>query len=261
LIRVNGTLVRIISGHFGNTEDLLDLRLQNEYMVDRLKNHHKGIPIVFTSYVTTPPHTDRHLQLLNAGLKDTTDSLDRYCLYTLYKDLALIDFQRIDAQGKSDTELQIGTFRLLNSENDPYLENLKGKTCEDAKDDVVLCDKLSDRCGWCQLETIGHCYNATITNYLGCQAFDGGWHGKVPIVDQVVATKEQVHEFYLNQLKACEKSSDRIQFVNRTARNTESGAEWDVDVVWRQSTSLFYSWTAYRNTWSSPIFYYQGGYW
>lgn len=263
MIRVNGTLVRVISGHFGNTEDKLDLKLQNEYMVDRLANYHKGVPTIFTAYVTTPPFLDRHVELLQAGLKDSTNSLDRYCLYTLYRDLVMTDFQRVDAEGKSDTELQIGTFRLI-EKNDPHIESLTNKTCADAANDVVLCDQLADRCGWCQLETLGHCYQATNANYLGCEAFDGSWHGKVPADARAVnhiATKEQVQEFYKAQVRASRKSTDRIDFVNRTDISSHTGEQYDVDVIWRQNGNLFYEWNTFRTTWSSPIFEYQESYW
>jgi hypothetical protein len=107
LLRVNGSLVRVIASHFGNTEDVLDLELQTQYVIDMLGDKHADLPTIFTSYITSDPYSERHCRLLQTGMQDSTNSLDRYCLYTMYRNIDMVKFDRVDAGGRSDTELQV----------------------------------------------------------------------------------------------------------------------------------------------------------
>jgi len=78
---VYGTSVNVIVAHFGNTEDTLDLKLQANYLADLVAAKKDSFsPTFFIGYLTMGPYSSRYTQLMKAGFKDTSNSLDRYCL-------------------------------------------------------------------------------------------------------------------------------------------------------------------------------------
>ena len=100
-----------------NTEDYLDRELQTHALIDIVRKSKE--PIVILSYLTSPPYgyTIKHLRI--AGMIDpimnepTHPWFFRYCQYVLYRGLALQHYWRRPDSETSDTELQIGTFKLL----------------------------------------------------------------------------------------------------------------------------------------------------
>jgi len=178
-VKVNNTLVNVIVSHFGNTEDKLDLELQANYLANLIAAKKDSFsPTVFIGYLTMEPFSERYVQLMQAGFRDSSNSLDRYCLYILYKDLQVLNFERYDKGDISDTEAQVGTFVL---KSQPNLTLPSAEYCR-AFNDSVSCQD-SQVCGWCQLKSSGSCYEPEQNS--GCLAFNGAWIGpqgaKTPI--------------------------------------------------------------------------------
>jgi hypothetical protein len=112
---------------------------------------------------------------LQSGLIDAFHSLDRYCLYTMYRDIDLVSFERIPQGERSDTEIQASTWTLRKEKYIP--PPTSPELCRPLSHDSSLC-QATQACGWCQIESSGACYELNETNYLGCLAFDGAWIGK-----------------------------------------------------------------------------------
>jgi hypothetical protein len=112
VIRVDGEPVSVLVTHFGNTEDVLDRKLQTEGLAEAArKTPH---PAIVLSYITDKPHSENYKHILNVGgLKDTTDDLRRYCEYIFYKGLELVNFYRYAGDTLSDTEAQVGSWKLI----------------------------------------------------------------------------------------------------------------------------------------------------
>lgn len=112
VITVDGQPVSVIVTHFGNTEDVLDRKLQTEGLAQAAAQ--TPYPAVVLSYITDKPHSENYNYILSVGgLKDTTTDLKRYCEYIFYKGLELVDFYRYNGDTLSDTEAQVGSWRLL----------------------------------------------------------------------------------------------------------------------------------------------------
>jgi len=110
LIRVDGKLVNVLVTHFGNTEDAFDRQLQTTAMANIVRNQTN--PIIVLSYITAKPYSKNYLELIESGLIDTTDDINRYCQYIFYKGLKLLSFERWSGETISDTEAQYATFVL-----------------------------------------------------------------------------------------------------------------------------------------------------
>lgn len=87
---------RVIVTHFGNTEDWLDLEMQTNTVVELIKSRESFQPTILLGYLTTVPFSDRYIRIIESGLRDTLNSLDRYCEYILYKDIDPVSLIRVD---------------------------------------------------------------------------------------------------------------------------------------------------------------------
>ncbi|KAK0043047.1 PGAP2-interacting protein [Biomphalaria pfeifferi] len=117
-INISGTIVEFVVTHMGNDRDVLDRKLQAEFLAKELKNSLN--PAVFLGYVTSAPRSENYYHLLREGhMKDIdpTDE-DRWCQYIMYKKLIRLGYARISHGGLSDTEVQLGTFQIPDNLND-----------------------------------------------------------------------------------------------------------------------------------------------
>jgi hypothetical protein len=115
VIRVDGELVTVLVTHFGNTEDVLDRQLQTEGLADAARN--STYPTIVLSYITDKPHSANYNHIVKVGgLTDTTTDLKRYCEYIFYKGLELVQFYRWTGDRLSDTEAQVGSWKLHKKE-------------------------------------------------------------------------------------------------------------------------------------------------
>ena len=71
-------------------------------------------PIIFVGYVVTKPHQPQYKLLMDGTTVkdiDPTDT-DRWCEYIAYKGLERVGYARISHGGITDTEMQVGRFRI-----------------------------------------------------------------------------------------------------------------------------------------------------
>ncbi|GAM20345.1 hypothetical protein SAMD00019534_035200 [Acytostelium subglobosum LB1] len=108
VIKVDDVEVNVIVTHFGNTEDVLDRKLQAQGAADIITKN--DMPTVFLSYITEKTGGDNYKTLRSTGLEDTTTER-RYCEYVFYKGLEMTEFKRWPCGEISDTEGQLTTFR------------------------------------------------------------------------------------------------------------------------------------------------------
>eukprot|EP00762_Andalucia_godoyi_P004680 ANDGO_03579.mRNA.1 Protein cwh43 len=117
LIDVRGVHVRVFLTHFGNTEDVLDLKLQSEEMSRRVMlAEERGEKIVFLSYITSTMQGVPYTNLRNAGLLDSAPlDTHRYCEYLLYDNMQLVSYTDIHTSPVSDTEVLAAQFLVSGS--------------------------------------------------------------------------------------------------------------------------------------------------
>ncbi|GFR60702.1 PGAP2-interacting protein-like [Elysia marginata] len=86
-VNISGTIVDFVVTHMGNDRDVLDRRLQAQFLAKELKNSLN--PAVFLGYVTSAPGSENYKHLLSeGGLKDIDPSdKARWCEYIMYKKL------------------------------------------------------------------------------------------------------------------------------------------------------------------------------
>ncbi|KAH9513982.1 Protein cwh43 [Bulinus truncatus] len=111
-INISGTVVDFVVTHMGNDRDVLDRKLQSQFLAKELRE--SANPAVFLGYVTSEPKSENYNRLLREGQVkdiDPTDT-DRWCQYIMYKKLIRLGYARISHGGLSDTEVQLGTFQI-----------------------------------------------------------------------------------------------------------------------------------------------------
>lgn len=110
---VNGKPVDVIVTHFGNTQHVLDRKLQTEANVEIINSKEKDRPFVWLGYFTAKPFSENYKRIMSTGIKDTTTDRKRYCEYIWYKNFEMEEFKRIDVGDLSDTEIQYVEFKPL----------------------------------------------------------------------------------------------------------------------------------------------------
>jgi len=113
-ILVHGKPVDIIVVHVGNTEHVLDRKLQAEDMERRVKSKKRdGKQMIWLGYLTDKPGGSNYNKITSAGLTDVApQETNRYCIYLFQMGLRVTDFKRIDVGDVTDTEIQVANFHL-----------------------------------------------------------------------------------------------------------------------------------------------------
>uniref|UniRef100_H2ZJB0 PGAP2-interacting protein n=1 Tax=Ciona savignyi TaxID=51511 RepID=H2ZJB0_CIOSA len=127
-INISGSMVDFVVTHMGNDRDDLDRR-QQAAKLSQLCSESRN-PVVFLGYVTSSPGSRDYNKLTRDGRMkdiDPTDR-DRWCEYIMYRDLIKLGYARISHGGLSDTELQMGRWRIPQGE---HTDNFKLTTSDD----------------------------------------------------------------------------------------------------------------------------------
>lgn len=110
---VYGELVDVFVFHSGQEEDPEDRRLQSEYLAELMGSSPR--PSILLSYLVTRPLEGNYNTYVSekSGMHDIDPSdWDRWCEYILYKGLTRIGYARVSRSTITDTEIQVGKFRL-----------------------------------------------------------------------------------------------------------------------------------------------------
>jgi hypothetical protein len=112
-IQVGAEKVDVIVTHFGNDPHPQDRYLQTRDSVSRgLKLKAASKRALWLGYLTDRPDSIAHSMMLSAGWEDSTDDLDRWCLYIFSQHLQLRSFRRFPHLDDSDTEIQYASFDI-----------------------------------------------------------------------------------------------------------------------------------------------------
>jgi hypothetical protein len=110
---VYGSLVDVFVFHSGQEEDPEDRRLQSEYLAELMGSSPR--PSILLSYLVTKPLQGNYNTYVSekSGMHDIMPrDWDRWCEYILYKGLTRIGYARVSRSTITDTEIQVGKFRL-----------------------------------------------------------------------------------------------------------------------------------------------------
>lgn len=110
---VYGEHVDVFVFHSGQEEDPEDRRLQTEYLTKLMGSSPR--PSILLSYLVTKPHEGNYNTYVSeaSGMHDIDPSdWDRWCEYILYKGLTREGYARVSRSTITDTEIQVGKFKL-----------------------------------------------------------------------------------------------------------------------------------------------------
>ncbi|KAI0008258.1 Frag1/DRAM/Sfk1 family-domain-containing protein [Xylariaceae sp. FL0662B] len=108
---VYGELVDVFVFHSGQEEDVVDRRLQAEYLARLMGASPR--PAVLLSYLVTKPLEGNYNTYVSpaSGMHDVDpDDWDRWCEYILYRRLRRVAYARVSRSTITDTELQVAKF-------------------------------------------------------------------------------------------------------------------------------------------------------
>ncbi|CAH6721466.1 protein Cwh43p [[Candida] jaroonii] len=123
---IYGEFVDVVVFHSGQEEDVEDRRLQSLALQDIMGSSSR--PMVLLSYLVTKPLEGNYFTYSSEKSRmhdiDSTD-WDRWCEYIMFRDLKKVAYARISRSTITDTELQVGKFKLLdgNYEDDFLYDN------------------------------------------------------------------------------------------------------------------------------------------
>lgn len=110
---VFGEYVDVFVFHSGQEEDPEDRRLQSLYLADLMGSSPR--PSILLSYLVTKPLEGNYNTYVSetSGMHDIDPTdWDRWCEYILYKGLTRTGYARVSRSTITDTEIQVGKFKL-----------------------------------------------------------------------------------------------------------------------------------------------------
>ncbi|KAK6582736.1 hypothetical protein PZA11_005144 [Diplocarpon coronariae] len=110
---VYGEMIDVFVFHSGQEEDPEDRRLQTEYLSKLMGSSPR--PSILLSYLVTKPLEGNYNTWVSetSGMHDIDPSdWDRWCEYILYKGLKRTGYARVSRSTITDTELQVGKFKI-----------------------------------------------------------------------------------------------------------------------------------------------------
>lgn len=113
-----GELIDVFVFHSGQEEDPEDRRLQSEYLADLMGSTPR--PSILLSYLVTKPLEGNYNTYVSerSGMRDIDPTdWDRWCEYILYKGLKRTGYARVSRSTITDTEIQIGKFKVGEKES------------------------------------------------------------------------------------------------------------------------------------------------
>ncbi len=116
---VYGEMVDVFVFHSGQEEDPEDRRLQTEYLSKLMGASPR--PSILLSYLVTKPLEGNYNGYVSdvSGMHDIDPSdWDRWCEYILYKGLKRTGYARVSRSTITDTELQVGKFKIGEKESE-----------------------------------------------------------------------------------------------------------------------------------------------
>jgi hypothetical protein len=120
---VYGEMVDVFVFHSGQEEDPEDRRLQSEYLADLMGASTN--PSILLSYLVTKPLEGNYNTYVGerSGMHDIDPSdWDRWCEYILYKGLRRTAYARVSRSTITDTEIQVGKFKVGEKESESEKE-------------------------------------------------------------------------------------------------------------------------------------------
>ncbi|PMD67311.1 calcofluor white hypersensitive protein-like protein [Hyaloscypha bicolor E] len=116
---VYGETIDVFVFHSGQEEDPEDRRLQTEYLSKLMGATPR--PAILLSYLVTKPLEGNYNTYVSetSGMHDIDpDDWDRWCEYILYKGLKRTGYARVSRSTVTDTEIQVGKFKIGEKESD-----------------------------------------------------------------------------------------------------------------------------------------------